>query len=425
MSRLFSALMLLALMSDPLSAPILPSAVAQAAPAASNTQVTIKTLADKLAGLGSFQAEYDAVSPENKVGLLMLVNQQRRYALTQINLAGDPVRWLVLDYSSTAIPQGMVILMVTEDGIQRFPMPFDRIMQDLDNPVGALRFLSEQIAGAKLEPVTGPGAITLHLGLTATDLNLSMAMNTRPGPMTASWLQEADKATVSEWADGSLKLLYPEQREVYVDGSTGLLQLDRWPNPAKPGTREVRLVRQGAIKQDIPYQELIPGFKEMHVEPATHELITPQFYGGMLAEIEPKTVPALNPESEKQLVQAARARYRQQLGQDPDFIKSYLEQQFKPAFAIFLERNPGQTFTFAQFLGVLTEAIEREPGSVILPGVPERLEKLEAEFRQALGAMQEDKAEKLGEIYSQGRRALVDAWSLEMLAAIAKLPPTD
>lgn len=420
MSRILNTLLVLALMSAPVLSP-----VAQAAPAASNTQATVTTLADKLAKLGSFQAEYDAISSENKVNLLMLVNQKRHYALTQVSLAGDPLRWLVIDYSPTTVAKGMMILMITEEGVQRLPMPFDAIMQDLDNPVGALRFLSEQLAGVKPEPITGPGALSLQMGLTATDMKVSMAMNSRPGPTTGSWLQDADKASRSEWADGVLKLFYPEQHEVHVDGASGLLKLERWPNPNQPGPREVRLVRHGALAKDVPYQELIPDFEQLAEQAASIELITPQFYGAMLAELEPKQLTPLTPEREQQLVQAARARYRQQLSQDSKKIRTYLEQEFKPWYQAVIERNSAQGLSFEAFLLEVTKAIENEPGSVMLPQGDVRLEKLENELRQALGVMSEDKAEKLGEIYGQGRRALVDAWSLEMLAAITKLPEAD
>ncbi len=426
MPKLFSALLGLALLSPSVILPALAQthSVTQLASQASHQishQVTLKTLADKLASLDSFQAEYSAISAETRAKLLLMVNRKRHYAMAQVSLDNDPQRWIVLDYSPETRVKGIVILMITEDGIQRIPMPFDAIMQDLNNPVGALRFLSQQLADVKLEPITGPGALTLHLGLTATDLNLSMAMNTRPGPTTGSWLQEADKALRSEVSGADLKLIYPEKREVLIDGASGLLKLESWPNPAKPGPREVKLLKHGDLTQDVPYQQLIPDFKQRQIQDAGFELITPQFYGGMLAELEPKQVPALTESSFKRVLQAARIRYRETLSQQPELVRAYRDEQLQPAYKNFISQNSGQRMSFEQFLAAVTAELEHAPGTVALPGVEAHLEKLESELRPALAMLPTDKAQKLAEIYGQGRLILVDAWSLEMLQAIAAL----
>ena len=56
-------------------------------------------LTEKLDALPSFQADYHAVSPEQRMDIRLIYNKERHYILAWLQLPDAQDKWLVLDYS--------------------------------------------------------------------------------------------------------------------------------------------------------------------------------------------------------------------------------------------------------------------------------------------------------------------------------------
>ncbi|HEY9838804.1 MAG TPA: hypothetical protein V6D23_00010 [Candidatus Obscuribacterales bacterium] len=394
-------------------------------------------LAQKLDALGSFQADYRALSPDSAADITVIFNRQRGYALARVSVDGsDAPNWIVLDFAQSrsegkAQDDTFKMLMISAEGIQRFSVSFQQLFGRLDNPLGAFWFFSQQLTeghAGTLDLGHKAGALSLTLGLSETNLSMALAISTGKGSLLSSWLAPDTLATALDvlQAPEAVKLTYPDNHLVSIDPATGLLLLDQWPDPGRPGPREIRLVKQAPLARDLPYQELVPGFDRLNSEELPGEALYSQFYPGFLNDLghqlaNRKDLEQLlktdGPKLTAKLKQAARGLIHDQVRVDPRDAQAYAREVLLPAYSQYQKQHQAQSLTFQQFLPVFMRAAEADPDSVHPPGADERMESLVQQARSAIGGLPPASADPLVKLYDLSWPGLAQAWKLELLAA--------
>ncbi|PKL76119.1 MAG: hypothetical protein CVV27_11925 [Candidatus Melainabacteria bacterium HGW-Melainabacteria-1] len=395
-------------------------------------------LRQKLTELGSFEAEYKALSPESAAEIQIVYNLQRRFSLAEVKVLGpDPLtQWIVIDFAPLQTKDGgsgLRMLMISPEGIQSFTVSLDELFGRLDNPMGFLRFLSDQLSDGQTAPEGPapdnsfePGAPLLTLGIGEQNLSLSLGLSSRPGGLVASWLEPEQLATAREVTENKDKVtfVYPQNHQVIIDAKTGLLLLDQWPDPNRRGPREIKLVRHAALVRDLPYQELIPGFERLPSEELPATALYAQLAPGMLSDLaqQLRKGSALEAVQAKAsgagLLAAARTSIRQlAIPPKPAELQDYLTQILRPAYARFRQQYPSERMSFRQFLDLYQRTAEADPDAVDQPpGSEQQMANLVQSLRAALSQVPADDAAPLAQLAEWGLPSLAAAWKLELLS---------
>lgn len=224
-------------------------------------------LSENLKKLGSFKAEYRAVSSGNVMDITVISGQGLKYTLVKRSVPKNPDSYMVFDYSEK---NSCSMLLVEQDECRRFTLNFNDIFGRLDNPVGILSFMVTQFldrtgTGEQAE-VYAVKVPALSLGLTKDRLNISMGFETSGDGLLVSWLKpdETAKAVNTVVSGEYVQYVYNDNHVITVDRKTGLLFRDSWvKDPRVKSPREIKLLDYSAVNTDIAYSSLIPGFNSI------------------------------------------------------------------------------------------------------------------------------------------------------------------
>ena len=156
------------------------------------------------------------------------------------------------------------------------------MLERLDNPVGMFFFMAKQCCEKKHdfdEIIVNAGTPSLSLGLSADNLTLSLGVCAKSNSLAASWINcdIITNATKVIESPSSIEFTYKDDHIVSIDKETGLLRKDCYPNPARPGRREIVLKTYSALEQDVPYTSLIPSLESIDME----DMLSKQLYEQM------------------------------------------------------------------------------------------------------------------------------------------------
>jgi hypothetical protein len=399
-------------------------------------------LSRKLGDLGSFQAEYRAVSPDKPpADITILFNQRQKYCLYRVAFAGAAtgaeqtnVIYSVLDFSRLKDGSCSFQVLANEKNEgKKFTLSFKELFKRVDNPLGAFYFIARQI-GAEMKTdrmiieSTGP---VLWLELDSTNLDVSAGFSTKINPLGVSWLGRnmiTNAINVVESPD-SVQFTYKDNHVVLVDQKTGLLLKDSWPDPIRPGPREIVLQSHSPIQRSVPYASVIPGFDNVKFEerPPTqpYEQMSVSFLtvlGRKLSAVENFEETLQNHSAD--LTITFRKLGRQMIRKDPKamFDKNtvkFSNEYLLSAYKEYIHDHPkaSQNVSFHQFLDILMAAIEADPSELwSLPEASAFIEKLkqEAEIRHVISQLPEETQKPLIEIYNVCMPAFWEGCFLEI-----------
>lgn len=388
-------------------------------------------LTEKLDALPSFQADYHAVSPEQRMDIRLIYNKERHYILAWLQLPDAQDKWLVLDYSEIrSEDSGIQLLILSQEDSRRFKVSFREMMSRLDNPLGSALMIAtllptqNKASEFKLEA----GAALLAMGLNAQDLNLSLAITTQKGQLRSSWLDPDTLKTalsVDENA-GVLNLTYPEKHRVEIDTLTGLLVSDIWPDPNREGPREIKRIRYEALQENQPFQKLVPKFESLPITNMPLDALQSMFYplfllelGRELSATDTLTQRLAQPElSRKKIRAAARALIHQHAWYQisPEQAQSFVDSRIRPDFQQYLKAHPeAKNMSFSAYLDLVRQTSEANPEGLIPPGTAELIQKMQQETQQALSLLPLETRQQLGPLLELGMPEIWSAWVLEAL----------
>ena len=416
-----------------LSSPTLPSLAAPFN--AEEAQQNSQALHQKLEALGSFEAHYTAISPNNqRANIHLLYNKQRKYILAKVEISDDTAKWLVLDYAQLQGPQKQFdMIIVTSEWKQIFDVSLSRLQQQFQNPLGAAYFLAKNIPNAPSEKsliqALQPGASLISLGLDDSDLNLTLGLSTQAGKLQASWLspESWSKAKDVKRKDKNLELHFPNEHLLRIDLATGLLQHDSWPDPERPGPREINLKSYGKLSQDKPYSELLPNLTDLPDGEMPPNMFEQILYPVFLTELaytlkDSEALEQLKTDPEGQRLKL-RALIRTQMKANggfplqPKLAKAYFENQLWPMYTSYREQEQSE-LSFADFVADMRKAAPNDLSRVSLPpGFRENLGKMQQETEQALKQMPEAAQESMLILLQVGMPAVWEAMLMESLDA--------
>lgn len=248
----------------------------------------VNELSQKLDALGSFQAEYRAVSGDTPAkDITVLFNNDRQYGLIKAAAIGtkEPDVYFVFDFSQLNDKSGsMKMLIASGKEGKRCEISMNDLMNHLDNPLGVLSFMAMQIQS---EAVTNTGMTSLQgagpnlsLGLDSNNIVMGAGFSCESTNLMVSWL---DPNTILNAIDivetpESVQFSYPDNHVVLVDRKTGLLLRDSMPHPAKTGLGEIVLQSYSAHQNPVPYASIIPGFDKIKFEELPQKLLYAQMF---------------------------------------------------------------------------------------------------------------------------------------------------
>lgn len=398
-------------------------------------QELAQALRHKLSALGAFEAHYSALSPDQQTAEIQLIyNPRRQYMLAQIDISEDSRKWLVMDYAQLHGPaQQFDMWLVTSEWKQHFEMSLSKLRKALDNPLGAALALAQSLPqgpdDAQLSRALQPGAAFLSLGLNASDLNLVMGISTQAGGLETSWLKDAlfRQALDYQQTDKDVILHFSDARSISIDTGSGLLKRDSWPDPERPGPREIQLKRFGALSQDRPYRELLPELQTLpdgDLPVATFEqILYPVFLTELAYTLQDsaalKTLQG-DPAALRARLLPALRQQMQRMG-PVRVAPADSEAYFQRLWSSYSRDREQPALSFPQFVEQMRTAASKARGDysqiLIPPRFREDLARMQHETRQALSQMPDAARQSMGLMLEVGMPALWEAMLLERLDA--------
>lgn len=398
-----------------------------------------RDLSLKLADLDSFQAEYKAVAPDKSADITLLFNKEKKYCLCRLAMAVPDQEdvYTVLDFSQmNGKCGGFDMLIATGTKGRRFRLSFQDMFERLDNPVGVLCFMAKQFAAetkANTDKIdVEPGAPSLSLGLSAESLVLGMGITSKSKHITASWLDVetiTNAVKILESSD-SIQFSYADDHVVLIDKKTGLLVKDTWPDPSKPGPRNIALAKHSVLKRNAPYSSLIPGFHSIEFEQLTPEHLYKQMYVSFLTDLGHKLseMDGFDETLERHsadIAAAVRKLGRAMIREDAkkmvnnDKAKEFAEEFLRPSYEQYTAKHAQKAngISFPDFLSNLMRAAEADPNALMSPGARKFTETIKKECETVLDELPEDAQTPLKKLYDENMSALVEGWILEFLSA--------
>jgi len=391
-------------------------------PAAGPGNLLAEELTRKLAGLGSLQAEYRAFSPDGRAAdLTFQVNQAQKYCLCWLAPADagdetDPTNIIgsVLDFSLLN-DESRTIQMLAFKGNEgkKFTLSLQKLFERADNPFSAFYLIARQIGAERKvwRTTTGPGGPELTLALDATNLAFYPEISSGRKTLSASWLDRNIITNVIKVVatPDSVQFTYPSNHVVLIDRKTGLLAVDSWPDPARPGLREIILQHYSPLPRNVPCASAIPGFADIHFE----KLPDPQVYEHMsfsfLADLRRKLAAMENFEESLRNHSADLTAAFRELGrrnnrgmtQDLEAAR-FRNETLIPDYKRYLQNHPdkAKTLTFNRYLDIVLAECEANPRDLLsIPEVRASMEKARLDCQGAIRQLPEDNQKPLMELY--------------------------
>jgi hypothetical protein len=403
----------------------------QELPTAEKGKRLANELSQKLNTLGSFQAEYQAVSHDKHAGdITVLFNNYQKYCLIKATtvVRNEPDICYVLDFSKLNDKSGSVKMLIVsgKDGKQ-YEFSIKYLIDHLDNPIGVLSFMSRQFqleTKAKTDMTSlQAGGPNLSLGLDSTNIIMGAGFSYESTNLMVSWLDPNTITTAINIVETpeSVQFSYPDNHVVLVERETGLLLKDFVPDPAKPGSRKIVLQSHSALQNPVPYASIIPEFDKIKFEELPSKLFSEQMCVSYLTELGRQLATMdhfdemLQTNSAK-IVNAARETARQMVREDAKARvdkKSAVEFRNKvliPAYKSYLQNPPVdiKDLSFSNLLD-MTIVLAETNSSILVPSEGLALiEKTKKDSRNIINKLPIDAQEPLIKLYDVITPALIE-----------------
>lgn len=386
----------------------------------------------------SFQADYFAVSAKGQAKIRLIMNQEKRFALVSVTMDAEtePAYWAVLDYAIRPQQIGLIKMfaIVPEAGLLQADLNFKAVFASLDHPVGIFRFLNQQallVNGQKTKPDAEdwlPKTPILELGLTDEHLLINLSVSSMDTERFASWLapEKLKQALKIDATAQSVSFTLPAAHQLVIDSRTGMLLKESWNKNDE--AREIRQQAFGALQDQRSYQDLIPNFASLPVNPMPIEPLYQQFANQLLSEQAsdflpqaPMKLATLKPAQQNALRQAARLAIRAQVrrGLQPEAVQVYQTEVLQPAYQRYLQTHSTQAadLSFLDYLSRYLASAEADPEHVQMPGLRQQAAQLAELKNQSLAKLKPEQSIEMERLWNWGWPSIEQAWALELLSA--------
>lgn len=382
-----------------------------------------KSLTQSLQALGSFQAQYRAVSPHKKALISLQYNQQKKFCLAKVEVQEKPDIWIVLDYANMAVSPTSTfhLYLISGLGGRWYNVSLMELFERLDNPLGIANFMHKILdpnAPAFITP--GEGSPKIRLGLSDSQLNINFEIAVKKGALRASWsdknaLNAAEKV---ESSSEKVTLYYKDNHSISIDPRNGLLLLDSWPKQEEASPREIRLVSHSELKIDKDYIKQIPNFDKMSFKKMPLNSLSRDFYPSyfkhLTTELEKienfqQTIQSLSPSVLKRLAAQKILGYPP-LKLNPEQTKEYLKQVLMPYYQKLKEKDSTQKMSFLTFLKRLLREVDSDKFPFMTPVARQFTSQLHQQMNQIVLNIPANRRAPVRALMTKGIKPVFDAW---------------
>jgi len=401
-------------------------------------------LSQKLAALGSFQAEYQGLSygkPTIDIGIIF--NNRERYCLIKASelTKHKPDIYFVWDYSQSGTLSNSFEVLITrgskgEKGTVSLSEMFKLSLSDkrrpMDNPLGLIFFMAQQFAYATSTnaDTTWTAAVgpKLNLEFNQTEVFLGAGFSAGSTNLTASWLAQDLITNVINIVETptAVEFFYPHNHVVVVDRLTGMLVKDSVPDPKESGVLEI-ILRSHAVQEDpLPFASVIPKFDKIKFGKMPDKLLLSQFRASYLDSLGRQYATMDNFDeilhtNSAKIVGLARDAARQIMH---DQLKAKIDQKaaikirdkiFIQAYKDYLKDPPVdiKDLSFTNALYLMSSMIETNPGLMTSPVELKLAERDKRDFRDVVKQLPKNAQGHLLKLYDLVMRGIIQGWELE------------
>jgi hypothetical protein len=407
----------------------------------------VKELSQKLEKLGSFQAEYQAIAPDKSADITLLYNKQQEYCLLMMTnivmiteKGTNPTHdayIIIWDFSKANDHGGTFKTLQIADGDEKnIEISLRDMTERLDNPIGLFLFMfkhggSEMTTDGKKIDIQAELGTEIFLGLGKERIKLGIS--SMYDSFAVSWLDLASATNATKILEltNAIQFSYAENHVVVVDKKTGLLLDDSWPDPSRPGPRQIVLKRQAKLQTDAPYSSFVPSFVGIKAEKLSADALRNQLTIATLTDIGRKLSAIDNIDENLRLhsgaiVMAVRKAVRQKMRDevtkwlDDQKVATTKEKTLMPLYKQYMERDPEAAtgVSFHDFLDIMIAALEKNPRLIVSSSCHEHTEIIQALCKDTLAQLPEDAQKPLKKLYDVAMPALVDGMMVEYYAVL-------
>ncbi|WFB37250.1 hypothetical protein P3T73_05685 [Kiritimatiellota bacterium B12222] len=390
-------------------------------------------------GWGAFQASYRIETPGLSANLTYYLNQEN--FITGFILIPDTApeeRFsAVMKYGGPDMEEGdLHIIMGKSAPMQIMKLNTTKIISKPPAILHALLLLSNEsvlrVNSQQKKISTDSFWPLLAFGLQANSLKLSFGLQSSTQAPSTNWLTPAyyDNAEDISLTKETVIVDFPENHQVILNRTSGLLQSDRWPNNEKDQPIRITLIEHKALNKNFSISDIIPQFERLAFQeiPAT-SIIAPAVASACLQLNEKlENIEDLNDWLTKDPAAThdrIRNRARPQVREWANTLVADFKQQTKinahlqNEYQRLLQSKPTtvKDISYAAFLAKIRDEVENDPQQVIFPYLEAVVIELQTSYEEMLALLPLEKDAALLQVYNSYMDALSDAWRIELMTA--------